>query len=144
MSARLDASALGPPDLQLAGLTLWVHRYPEAGAGPYEDWLTSSAHCTLHGAAVWVTGAFLRLSEIAAWGEACARLDAGDTEEAVLETIEPELQASLRRHGSLGHLILRVEMTPDHLSQGHWFEFEIDQSYLPELIRQCRTIAKGG
>jgi hypothetical protein len=28
---------------------------------------------------------------------------------------------------------VRVDITPDHLAQGHWFEFEIDQSYFEEV-----------
>ena len=36
----------------------------------------------------------------------------------------------------------RVDITPDHLQQRHVFHFEIDQSYLPGLIRQCDRIVR--
>lgn len=40
----------------------------------------------------------------------------------------------------VGHLEILVEITPDHLTQEHKFRFEVDQSYLPGLISQCRKI----
>jgi hypothetical protein len=33
-----------------------------------------------------------------------------------------------------------VEVTPDHLAQGHWFEFETDQSYLPAAVAQLESV----
>ena len=39
-----------------------------------------------------------------------------------------------------GHLRVRVELTPDPQAQGHWFEYVIDQSYLPETIRQLDAV----
>ncbi len=37
-------------------------------------------------------------------------------------------------------LRVRVELTPDPLVQRHWFEFAIDQSYLPGTIRQIDAV----
>jgi hypothetical protein len=34
---------------------------------------------------------------------------------------------------------MRVEITPDHLAQGRWFDFEIDQSYLPAAVAQLES-----
>jgi len=34
-----------------------------------------------------------------------------------------------------------VEITPDHLTQRHRFEFTLDQSYLPPFIGQLRALA---
>lgn len=39
-----------------------------------------------------------------------------------------------------GHITMEVSITPDHMSQRHWFQFEIDQSYLPPLVKQCQSI----
>ena len=35
---------------------------------------------------------------------------------------------------------MRVEITPDQMSQRHWFDFALDQTFLPSLINQCRYI----
>jgi hypothetical protein len=59
--------------------------------------------------------------------------------EANLDCLEPQLSVSLKAK-SLGHITLEVSITPNHLTQKHWFQFEIDQSYLPALVRQCRSL----
>jgi hypothetical protein len=35
---------------------------------------------------------------------------------------------------------LRVEITPDHMTQVHRFVDTIDQSYLPEVLRACERL----
>jgi hypothetical protein len=35
---------------------------------------------------------------------------------------------------------MRAEITSDHIAQGHWFELEIDQSYLPATIAQLESV----
>jgi hypothetical protein len=40
----------------------------------------------------------------------------------------------------LGHVAITVEITPDHMNQQHWFQFELDQSYLAGLISGCRGV----
>jgi hypothetical protein len=56
--------------------------------------------------------------------------------EAVLESHEPNVVVRVTATDVSGLMRLRVEITPDHLAQGHWFEFEIDQSYVPEAVAQ--------
>jgi hypothetical protein len=53
--------------------------------------------------------------------------------------MEPALSVTLKS-GSLGHITMEMSITPDHMSQRHWFQFEIDQSYLPPLVKQCQSI----
>jgi hypothetical protein len=53
--------------------------------------------------------------------------------EAVLGSHEPNVKVRVARSDGAGHLHVRVDITPDHLAQGHWFEFEIDQSYFEEV-----------
>jgi hypothetical protein len=52
--------------------------------------------------------------------------------------MEPELSIELETE-KLGHLKMSVNITPDHLYQKHNFVFEIDQSFLPKLITECKT-----
>ena len=58
---------------------------------------------------------------------------------ADLPCIEPELSMELEA-SNLGQIIMTVNITPDHMNQDHKFVFEIDQSYLPELISSCKRI----
>ena len=57
--------------------------------------------------------------------------------EASLDCMEPELSIELRAQG-LGHISMKVSITPDHLTQEHTFQFEVDQSYLGDLVDDCR------
>ena len=58
---------LGLPDLQVAGLRLWVHGRQFPTADDYWDgnWLHVTVHCAAPGASVWVSGPLIHLSEIA-------------------------------------------------------------------------------
>ncbi len=53
--------------------------------------------------------------------------------------MKPNLSAVLETI-SLGYITMDVSITPDHRTQKHWFQFAIDQSHLPTLIAQCRSI----
>ena len=56
--------------------------------------------------------------------------------EAQLGCMEPELDLTLKMLKN-GQIKMEVEISPDHLTQTHRFSFDIDQSYLPNLIRDC-------
>ena len=60
--------------------------------------------------------------------------------EAVLESHEPTVKVPVAASDGAGHLNVRAEITQDHLAQGHWFEFEIDQSYLPATVSQLESV----
>ncbi|MDP3937548.1 MAG: hypothetical protein Q8R92_05355 [Deltaproteobacteria bacterium] len=144
MSQKLTPEDLGEPDLKVAGFQLWVHGRQFPDAEDYDDgnWLRVTAHCGASGASVWAQGAILTVTDVAGFGDKCAAMLSGDTKSAALDPIEPELQLSLEEADRLGHVRAQVEITPDHLAQKHRFEFEVDQSYLPGIIRQCSAIVQ--
>jgi hypothetical protein len=82
------------------------------------------------------------ITDIAGFGDQCAEMFGGGAKSAVLGPLEPELRILLDAVDSLGHIRVLVEITPDHLEQAHRFEFVIDQSYLPDIIRQCAGIVQ--
>lgn len=59
--------------------------------------------------------------------------------EANLVSLEPELAVEVKLE-SLGRILMKVEITPDYMTQSHIFEFELDQSYLAALIENCRAV----
>jgi hypothetical protein len=59
---------------------------------------------------------------------------------AALDPLEPELRVLLKAADRLGHISAQIEITADHLMQAHKMEFEIDQSFLPSIIRQCSEV----
>jgi hypothetical protein len=59
---------------------------------------------------------------------------------ATLESHEPELMVEVRAADSIGHVEVTVEITPDHLNQAHRFLIGMDQSCLPNVIRECEQL----
>ena len=82
------------------------------------------------------------VTDLVRWAQECDALAKGDAQQAELAPSEPELHVLIRQVDRLGHFAMRVQITPDHLHQKHLFEFEIDQTYLRETTRQCRSIAR--
>ncbi len=137
-----SVAPVGPPDLKLAGLQVWVHGYqfPELDDEWDGNWLRVTAHCGSSGADVWVGGAILDTVSFYGLRKGLTEIHRTMTGKAELSSLEPELKAFVEMVDKLGHLTVRVEITPDHMSQHHWFEFEADQSHLPAIVSQCDAL----
>lgn len=127
---------------QVGALTVTVHhgRVPE-GAGFWDaNWLDVTAEVDLPGQA-WVraTGPFLMTSELALFLTELRRMNETLTGTAELQPLELNLRVHLGC-GSTGQLLTEIALTPDHPTQTHTFELELDQTYLPGIIRQLDTI----
>jgi hypothetical protein len=133
---------LGPPDLKLVGFQLWVHGYqfPDLDDAWDGNWLAVTAHCGGRGGDVWAGGAILETVSLLQFRDGLRELHSTLRGVAELASPEPNLAVRVAPTNPAGQLAVRVEITPEHLTQGHWFEFEADQSYLPPAIAQCETI----
>lgn len=133
---------LGEPDLRLAGLQLWVHGREFENLHDFWDgnWLQATAHCSAPGAAVRAEGTILRTVDLARCLAQVEALHASLTGTARLDSLEPALAVTLAVAGSAGRVEMGVEITPDHLSQQHRFEFSLDQSYLPPVVVQLQAL----
>ncbi len=139
---HLNSAPTGEPSLRVAGLEIWVHGRESPGAQDHWDgnWLRVTARCVTPGASrVHAEGPILHLSEIEAFLRGCEAMHESHAGSAALDCMEPNLSAELSME-SAGHLAATVHITPDHLTETHTYRFEIDQSFLPEIIRGCRRI----
>lgn len=132
----------GPPDLKIVGLALWVHgyEYPRATDAWDGNWLRVTAHAVASGAEVTVSGAILDTVSFSRFATALRTLDKTLSGDATLETAERNLRVVVRPTDRVGHLGVRVEITPDHMAQEHRFEFEADQTFLASIARECEAI----
>ncbi len=139
---KFEEEKLGSPDIRISGLQIWIHGYQfdEADNDWDANWLRASAHCGASGASVWVSGSILTVNDIIRLASESEKLYQNEIKGLEIDPVEPELRIALKATDSCGHLELTVEITPDHLYQEHSFQFQIDQSYLPPLIGQCRKI----
>ncbi|MFZ6818532.1 WapI family immunity protein [Undibacterium sp. Ji22W] len=138
---RNSIDELGEPSISLAGLKIWIHGYQFQSNEDYWDgnWLRATAIASASGAQVWVSGSFIRNTELDDWGQKVQLVYDSHEQNANLECMEPELSVSLKT-SALGKIEMVVQISPDNLTQEHRFEFEIDQSYLPSLTTQCAKI----
>ena len=56
----------------------------------------------------------------------------------MLDCIEPYLEARVLLKDGRGEF--HVQITPDHMTEEHKYQFEIDQSYLSGLIRELENV----
>lgn len=69
MSIEKFRDNLGPPDITLNGLQIWIHgrQYPNDEDYWDGNWLNITAHCGSKGADVWTTGDILHVPDLARW-----------------------------------------------------------------------------
>ena len=142
MARHPSPEELGEPALKVAGFQLWVHgrQFPDSTDYYDGNWLRVTAHAGAAGASVWASGAILMVPDLIRWADECEALAEGRGNNAKLSPLEPELAVTISPVDQLGHLKMRVQITPDPLNQEHTFEFEIDQTFLPVIVKQCRAI----
>jgi hypothetical protein len=135
-------ASLGSPSLKISGFQIWIHgrQFPNSNDHWDRNWLNVTAHCGAAGASVWASGSIITTMDVERFLTECQRLYDQMTGEASIEPMEPNLRVSLRATDRLGHIKMEVQITPDHMSQNHQFAFEIDQSFLPEIVSQCRKV----
>lgn len=136
------AGATEEPDLRVGGLCLWIHGRADRHATEFWDanWLRVTARCVEGGGSVAVQGPILHLTELEAFVEECAELHRAPDGTATLDCAEPNLRLTLSASDGRGGVRAEASLTPDHLRQRHAFGFDIDQSALPDIIRQIRSI----
>lgn len=141
MSLKHYKENYGKPSIKVAGLQIWIHGREFPNADDFRDgnWLRATVHCGADGAAVWVSGSILHLSEVESWLQDLEKMNSSLTGKANLECMEPGLNIEMEIE-PLGQILAKVEITPDNLKQYHTFEFEIDQSYLPKLIQNLKDV----
>ena len=103
------------------------------------NWLVVMVRCENLGASVWAKGPIVHLSELEEWRTQIDELKRTLSGEANLNCMEPNLAVNLSAFGQ-GHIKVVVNITPDYVMQAHSFEFEIDQTYLRNLIRELDAI----
>jgi hypothetical protein len=132
---------LGEPDVRLEGLKLWIHgrQFPDLTDYWDGNWLIVTVEYSSNEAIVRTNGPILHLSDLSGWLEKLRDLNRELKGEANLEPIEPMISVKLKAE-LLGHILVNVSITPDVLHEGHWFEFEVDQSYLPMLISSLESV----
>jgi hypothetical protein len=140
--AQPARAAVEAPSIEIGGFQIWVHRrqFPDAQDRWDGNWLYATAQCAQAGAIVAAGGPILDAADLQRFRDQLAALRETLSGQAELSGAEPNIRVLVAATDGLGHLRVRVELTPDAATQGHWFEYVIDQSYLPETIGQLDAV----
>jgi hypothetical protein len=140
---KITRDKLDTPDLSIAGLQIWIHgrEFPKYQGSFDGDWLIVTIHCGGKGADVWVQGPIIHLSEIENWLKQVDSMYKTFKGKVEFFWMNPNFSVRMEI-GKRGQLSLIVEITPENLEQQHKFTFNIDQSYLPPLIKELKAILK--
>lgn len=132
---------LRDPDFCIGGFELWIsgRQFPESNDYWDGNWLDVLARCTADSSVVQASGSILHLSELKKLITECKQIYDTLSGDAKLECMEPNIGLKIEM-GNAGHCELTVSITPDHLYQKHSFIFDLDQSYLPSLIKNLELI----
>jgi hypothetical protein len=135
------AADLGQPHITFAGFRLWIHGREFEAAQDYWDgnWLRVTVHYGAKGVDVWTQGPILHLGELEHWLRELEEMNRALSGKAELAPVEPYLHLGFEME-KLGHIDAQIYITPDNMSQYHEFREQIDQSYLPGLIRQITAV----
>jgi hypothetical protein len=111
------------PDITFLRLRLWVTGEGVNAKPPY---VAVAADYNDVSASV-----LLDLAELRSWHRQLENLHNTLRGEAVLSEHDPGLHVRVWAVGNAGQVRLRVEM--NSVAEGHWWEAELDQSFLPAL-----------
>ena len=129
------------PVLIVGPLRVRVRRRQFPDAQDYWDgnWVDVVAVCTTPGATVTAEGPIVHLGEVRGFLSECEALQQELQGKATLDCVEPNLRVRMELD-KLGHISVRIEITPDHMTERHRFDDMIDQTYLPAIINGCRRL----
>ena len=136
-----NINKMGAADISILGLEIWIHKREFPNSTEYWDanWLLSTARCCADNAWVITEGPFIHLSEIKNWLKDLEKLNQTLEGKANLACLEEYVYVEIKIEDD-EQISLEVHITPNHMTQNHLFRFEIDKSYLPVLISQCKII----
>jgi hypothetical protein len=137
--ARAPAQA---PAIELGDFQLTVHRrqFPDAHDRWDGNWLHVTAQCAQAGAIVATGGPILETADLLRFRDQLAAIATSQAGEAMLSGAEPNIVVRVAAADGVGLVRVRVELTPEPQTQGHWFAFALDPSYLAEAIRQLDAV----
>jgi hypothetical protein len=136
---RKYEDALGKPAFEIEGLRVWVHgrQYPDAQTFWDGNWWRTTILCSSENSSVKVSGDVLHGSEVGSWLTELEQVREGHESSAHMDTMEPYLEVEIRPE-TYQRFSVRVNITPDHVFEKHYFEFWCMSDEIDKLIAGCR------
>jgi hypothetical protein len=140
--AQTARAPVPAPAIELGDFQLTVHRrqFPDAQDRWDGNWLHVTAQCSQAGAIVATGGPILETADLLRFRDQLVAVATSRAGEATLSAAEPNIVVRVAAGDGLGLVRVRVELTPEPQTQGHWFAFALDPSYVAEAIRQLDAV----
>ncbi len=131
----------GSPDIKLANVELWIlgYEFPEMNDNDDSNWLNVVVICKSPNSHTIVEGSFLQTYNLHSFLKEIEVVNNTLKGKAELASIEPNLHIELQVH-TLGQIEMQVSITPDHMTENHEYQFQIDQSYLSDVVNQLKRV----
>ncbi|MDB4558968.1 hypothetical protein N9Z87_01865 [Amylibacter sp.] len=104
------------------------------------NWLCVSVLFADASGQVAFSGPILMTANLVGFHDEVVELDAGTSDVAVLESLEPNLSLTLKRVGSLGHIEVTTEILVEPQMHELQASFQVDVCYLPKLVTDLRGV----
>lgn len=140
--AQAARAAARVPSVEVGDFQLSVHRrqFPDADDRWDGNWLCVTAQCAQDGAIVAAGGPILEASDLQRFRDQLETLRATGAGAAELSGAEPHVRVRVTAAADRGHLDVRIELSPDPRTQGHWFAATLDPGYLAAAIDQLDAV----
>jgi hypothetical protein len=139
---RFHPEQLGDPDLKVGPFCLWIlgREFDQAQDFWDGNWLLVIAVYQGLTSKVVADGPLVHLRELDSWLKELIVLQETNSGTAKLDCIEPGLSVTIGLTDGKG--TLETFITPNHLTDSHSFEYEIDQSYPRSLISSLHRVSR--
>jgi hypothetical protein len=127
--------------IKIENLTITVFGYSYLESSDYWDgnWINVNVYYKSGISEVSIKGDFLHLTEIDLFMNDCKKVLSGETNVITLPTMENNLQLSLMMN-LMGQISGEIVLSSNDMKEKHEYEINIDQSYLPEIMKQCESV----
>jgi len=108
------------------------------------NWLIVDVACKTGSSETQISGSFLRSDELSELFDDLVRFQCNPgTKTAKLKAMEPYFGLEFEKTSARGALSAKVEIRPPTaVSELHRMTFQIDQSYLPEIIKALGSVVQ--
>ena len=132
----MEKITIGQLSLNILGFS-----YPDA-TDPFDaDWLDVQVECHTEYADISFSGVYLPYTQLVQFGGDVERVYKGQTNVARFEPMEPNVIIELKKYGSLGGIIAKIELEPCFDDdERHICSFSLDQTFLPEIISSIKSV----
>jgi hypothetical protein len=135
-------AALGRPDLQIAGLQIWIQdrQFPDSSDYWDGNWLYCTLHCGGPDSDVWLKkDPFIHIPELQRFYSSLMAFSSSMSGSARLETMEENLNLVIQSSNSQ-EIVMDVFITSNPALEEHHYTFSVTRDHVEDLLKQLNSL----